>query len=61
MDDVLLTSKRSTPSTAVSGGPLSEEPPLGERLPELVRQAKLKDQYDTYVADLRKKAHIEYR
>jgi len=30
-------------------------------LPELVRQAKLKDQYDTYVADLRKKAHIEYR
>jgi peptidyl-prolyl cis-trans isomerase SurA len=30
-------------------------------LPELVRQQKLKEQYDTFVADLRKKAHIEYR
>jgi peptidyl-prolyl cis-trans isomerase SurA len=30
-------------------------------LPEMVRQAKLKEQYDAYVADLRKKAHIEYR
>ena len=32
-----------------------------DQLPDLVRQQKLKDQYDTYVADLRKKAHIEYR
>jgi peptidyl-prolyl cis-trans isomerase SurA len=30
-------------------------------LPDMVRQAKLKEQYDAYVADLRKKAHIEYR
>jgi peptidyl-prolyl cis-trans isomerase SurA len=30
-------------------------------LPDMVRQAKLKEQYDLYVADLRKKAHIEYR
>jgi hypothetical protein len=30
-------------------------------LPELVRQAKLKNEYETYVADLRKKATIEYR
>jgi len=30
-------------------------------LPELVRQQKLKEQYDSFVADLRKKAHIEYR
>jgi parvulin-like peptidyl-prolyl isomerase len=30
-------------------------------LPDMVRQAKLKEQYDVYVADLRKKAHIEYR
>jgi peptidyl-prolyl cis-trans isomerase SurA len=30
-------------------------------LPELVRQQKLKEQYDTFVADLRKKANIEYR
>jgi len=30
-------------------------------LPELVRQQKMKEQYDTFVADLRKKAHIEYR
>ncbi|MEP7028902.1 MAG: peptidylprolyl isomerase, partial [Candidatus Eisenbacteria bacterium] len=34
---------------------------IKDDLPELVRQAKLKDQYDTYVAELRKKAHIEYR
>jgi peptidyl-prolyl cis-trans isomerase SurA len=34
---------------------------IKDDLPELVRQAKLKDQYDIYVADLRKKAHIEYR
>jgi peptidyl-prolyl cis-trans isomerase SurA len=32
-----------------------------DQLPELVRQQKLKEQYDSYVADLRKKAHIEYR
>jgi peptidyl-prolyl cis-trans isomerase SurA len=30
-------------------------------LPELVRQAKLKTQYESFVADLRKKAQIEYR
>jgi peptidyl-prolyl cis-trans isomerase SurA len=30
-------------------------------LPELVRQARLKAQYETFVADLRKKAQIEYR
>lgn len=30
-------------------------------LPEMVRQAKLKTQYETFVADLRKKATIEYR
>ena len=30
-------------------------------LPELVRQQKLKEQYDSFVAELRKKAHIEYR
>ncbi len=34
---------------------------IKDDLPELVRQAKLKDQYDAFVADLRKKAHIEYR
>ena len=34
---------------------------IREQLPELVRQAKLKTQYETYVADLRKKAQIEYR
>jgi len=34
---------------------------IKDDLPEMVRQAKLKDQYDVYVADLRKKAHIEYR
>jgi peptidyl-prolyl cis-trans isomerase SurA len=32
-----------------------------DHLQDMVQQAKLKDQYDTYVADLRKKAHIEYR
>lgn len=31
------------------------------QLPELVRQARLKTQYETFVADLRKKAQIEYR
>jgi peptidyl-prolyl cis-trans isomerase SurA len=30
-------------------------------LPELVRQARLKEQYEAFVGDLRKKAHIEYR
>jgi len=34
---------------------------IQEKLPDLVRQMKLKEQYDTYVADLRKKAHIEYK
>ena len=34
---------------------------IQEDLPELVRQAKMKTQYDAYVADLRKKATIEYR
>ena len=34
---------------------------IRQDLPELVRQQKLKEQYDTFVADLRKKAHIEYR
>ena len=34
---------------------------IKQDLPELVRQQKLKEQYDTFVADLRKKAHIEYR
>jgi peptidyl-prolyl cis-trans isomerase SurA len=32
-----------------------------EQLPELVRQARLKTSYDTFVADLRKKASIQYR
>jgi parvulin-like peptidyl-prolyl isomerase len=31
------------------------------QLPELVRQMKLKQQYDTWVAGLRAKARIEYR
>jgi peptidyl-prolyl cis-trans isomerase SurA len=34
---------------------------IKEELPELVRQAKLKSQYESFVADLRKKATIEYR
>jgi peptidyl-prolyl cis-trans isomerase SurA len=34
---------------------------IREQLPELVRQARLKGQYETFVADLRKKAQIEYR
>ena len=34
---------------------------IQNELPELVRQQKLKTQYDSFVADLRKKAHIEYR
>jgi peptidyl-prolyl cis-trans isomerase SurA len=34
---------------------------IKEQLPELVRQARLRTSYDTFVADLRKKAHIEYR
>jgi peptidyl-prolyl cis-trans isomerase SurA len=34
---------------------------IKDDLPELVRQQKLKEQYDTFVAELRKKAHIEYR
>ena len=34
---------------------------IQQDLPELVRQQKLKEQYDSFVADLRKKAHIEYR
>jgi peptidyl-prolyl cis-trans isomerase SurA len=34
---------------------------IKDDLPEPVRQQKLKEQYDTFVADLRKKAHIEYR
>ena len=34
---------------------------IKNELPELVRQAKLKTQYETFVADLRKKATIEYR
>jgi peptidyl-prolyl cis-trans isomerase SurA len=34
---------------------------IKDQLPELVRQARLKTSYDTFVADLRKKAHIEYR
>ncbi len=34
---------------------------IKDDLPEMVKQAKLKTQYDSYVADLRKKAHIEYR
>jgi len=36
-------------------------PEIKDDLPDMVRQAKLKEQYDSYVADLRKKAHIEYR
>ena len=31
---------------------------ISDKLPELVRQQKLKEQYDSFVADLRKKAHI---
>ena len=34
---------------------------IRNELPELVRQAKLKTQYESFVADLRKKAQIEYR
>jgi peptidyl-prolyl cis-trans isomerase SurA len=34
---------------------------IKDQLPEIVRQQKAKQQYDAYVADLRKKAHIEYR
>ncbi|MEO6463537.1 MAG: peptidylprolyl isomerase, partial [Candidatus Eisenbacteria bacterium] len=34
---------------------------IKNELPEMVRQAKLKTQYETFVADLRKKATIEYR
>lgn len=34
---------------------------IRNELPEMVRQAKLKNQYETFVADLRKKATIEYR
>jgi peptidyl-prolyl cis-trans isomerase SurA len=34
---------------------------IKEDLPELVRQQKLKEQYDTFIAELRKKAHVEYR
>jgi len=34
---------------------------IKEDLPELVRQAKMKTQYQTFVAELRKKATIEYR
>jgi peptidyl-prolyl cis-trans isomerase SurA len=34
---------------------------IKEDLPELVRRIKLKDQYDTWVAGLRRKSHIEYR
>jgi peptidyl-prolyl cis-trans isomerase SurA len=34
---------------------------IKDDLPELVRQQKLKEQYDTFIADLRKKAHVEYR
>jgi peptidyl-prolyl cis-trans isomerase SurA len=34
---------------------------IRNELPEMVRQAKLKTQYETFVADLRKKATIEYR
>jgi len=34
---------------------------IKDHLQEMVQQAKLKNQYDSYVADLRKKAHIEYR
>jgi peptidyl-prolyl cis-trans isomerase SurA len=34
---------------------------IKDQLPELVRQARLKTSYETFVADLRKKAHIEYR
>jgi peptidyl-prolyl cis-trans isomerase SurA len=32
-----------------------------EQLPDLVRQIKLKKQYDTWVASLRTKAHVEYK
>lgn len=32
-----------------------------EQLPDLVRQIKLKKQYDTWVASLRSKAHVEYK
>lgn len=34
---------------------------IKNELPELVRQQKLKEQYDTFIGDLRKKAHVEYR
>jgi peptidyl-prolyl cis-trans isomerase SurA len=34
---------------------------IQQDLPDLVRQAKMKTQYEAYVADLRKKATIEYR
>ncbi len=34
---------------------------IQQELPDLVRQAKLKTQYEAYVADLRTKATIEYR
>ena len=34
---------------------------IKNELPELVRQARLKTQYESFVADLRKKAQIEYR
>ena len=34
---------------------------IRDELPELVRQARLKTQYESFVADLRKKAQIEYR
>ncbi len=32
-----------------------------DQLPELVRRAQMQSQYETFVADLRKKAHVEYR
>ncbi|MGH7724869.1 MAG: peptidylprolyl isomerase [Candidatus Eiseniibacteriota bacterium] len=32
-----------------------------EQLPEMVRRARMQSQYETFVADLRKKAQIEYR
>ena len=34
---------------------------IKSELPELVRQSRLKTQYETFVAELRKKAQIEYR
>jgi hypothetical protein len=53
----LFKVQRSRGRSGRTGAGRDQEPSCRNWL----RQAKLKDQYDTYVADLRKKAHIEYR